>query len=177
MKKFSVLLLTGIVLFSCSTKKELNRQLDPNQKLIPYTFFGIMQLSIPESCTRLGEEPISIASDIYLFENETKTVALKIRKKEAVDLSVIQQLSEQMASSFYKGEIHRSEIQTINGRQVYLLDMTGFWNGSLVKESWMKFYTVNEQHLYQCLIRYPEADRKTSTKLRNSILNSFQLVE
>jgi len=81
-----------------------------------------------------------------------------------------------MAPSFYKEEIHRSEYITVNNHTVYYFEMTGYWNKSKVKESWMRFYTIENGYLYWGMFKFPEKQLNASVKLRKQIVQSIRFI-
>ena len=80
-----------------------------------------------------------------------------------------------MAVSTYKGEIIRNETTLINGKSVYIFEQIGYWNDSEEKETWVKFYCNYGGNLYQCLIRYPLADRIRAKTIITDIISSLTI--
>jgi len=149
---------------------------NPNEQLAEKTFFDKMTLLIPTNYSKTGNEAAGDKFDIVSIENSNETVWFYIRKKSGENnLDIVKDVHESMASSFYKGEIHKSEFKTINNRKVYVFEMTGYWNGSTTKESWVKFFTVDNNNLYQCLIKFPEKDRILTQNIRDKIIESLKL--
>jgi len=135
-----------------------------------------MKLLIPANYFRNGNQAASEMFDIVSFKNASETVWFNIRKKGGEgDLNIIKDVHESMATSFYNGEIHKSEFREINNRTVYVIEITGYWNGSSTKESWTKFFTVDNDDLYQCLIKYPEKDRIPTQNIRDKIIESLKV--
>lgn len=182
--KFKVLtILIMFALFGYVNAQNTEKSLSPNDKLVENIFFDKMKLSLPSSLQRVGDKDAQKASEMLgfaTFESTEQTTKVTIRKKKGegarLGLDLVKMLSESMAKS-YKGEIHTSEIKYINDREVYIFEMTGFWNDSEIKESWIKFFTISNNDLYQCLIRYPEGERKETTELRKDIVNSLAIIK
>ncbi len=172
---WATLVLTSFIQFAFGQSKG-NQGFNPNEKLIEKRFFNKMKLLIPTSYSRTGNETAGDIFDIISFENASKTVWFYIRKKSGEsDLNTVKGVHESMATSFYKGEIHKSEFRKIGDRTIYVIEMTGYWNGSATKESWTKFFTVDKDDLYQCLIKYPEEDRIPTQNIRDRIISSLKL--
>jgi len=136
-----------------------------------------MKLKIPASLVGDRNQELEEAFETSLLKSEDETVSFDIKMKGGeTNLKRIKNVHESMAESFYKGRVHRSEISKKNGKEFYVFEMTGYWNGSSTKESWVKFFTVSGDLLYQCLIRFPEADRIPTEKYRQEIVESLEIV-
>ncbi len=146
-----------------------------SEELSSYTFFNKMTLLLPSRFKRLGKISIENEYGMASLESENKLVSISIRVKDAVDFSLLKKVHESMAGSTYKGEIIRNETTLINGKSVYIFEQIGYWNESAKKETWVKFYCNNGENLYQCLIRYPEADRIKAQSVITKIINSLTI--
>ena len=129
-------ILSTIVLFGLFSGITLGQEqdtttfgLNPNEPLIEKTLFGEMTLLIPERLWKKEKEDLYEVLQLIPLSSEDDKVLMQIRKKEGANLAGYKKLSETMASTFYKGEIHVSEYRTINEREVYVFEMTGYWNG------------------------------------------------
>ncbi|MBI3220028.1 MAG: hypothetical protein HYZ44_10980 [Bacteroidetes bacterium] len=172
---WTTLILTHIIQLAFGQSNTI-QGFNPNEELIEKKFFNKMILLIPKSYSRTGNKAVGEMFDIISFENASETVWFYIRKKSGEgNLDVAKTVHESMATSLYKGEIHKSEFRKINNRTVYIFEMTGYWNGSSTKESWTKIFTVDNGDLYQCLIKYPEKDRIPTQNIRDKIIASFKI--
>ena len=150
----STRLVSVICLFLFSTLVAYSQKLDPEFKakiggldpadpLAEQVFFGRMKLKIPQSLVEHRRPEVEEALETSLLESEDETVRFDIKTKGGeTDLKRIKKVHESMAESFYHGRVHRSEFIKINGKELYVFEMTGYWNGSKTKESWIKFFIV-----------------------------------
>jgi|GEM_PF-2358277 hypothetical protein len=173
-----------VSLFLIETVSEKNiRQTDVNSswndslEVKPTVFFNTFSFLFPPSYISETDVTSGSAFDILYFDSPDSTVWIKIRKeKTKSSLEVCKSTCEFMAPRFYKGEIHKSEYITVNNHTVYYFEMSGYWNKSKVKESWMRFYTIQNGYLYWGMFKFPEKQLNTSVKLREKIVQSIQFI-
>ena len=180
--------LSIVVVIFVSTTCVNAQKLDPEFKtkiggintadpLVEQVFFGKMKLKIPQMLLEDRRPELEEALEASLLESEDETVHFDIKMREGErNVKEIKKVHESMAKSFYNGRVHRSEFIKHNGNELYVFEMTGYWNGSKTKESWLKFFTVHDDVLYQCLIRFPEADRVPTANYRQEIIESLSVV-
>jgi hypothetical protein len=178
-----IYLISIFILLSCSNREkkvvasELKSYsgLNSSEKLIQETFFKKMTLLIPENYNRTGNQTAGNIFDMINIESQDNTVWIHIRTMTNTDLESVKEVHESMASEFYNGNILKSELSDKNSHKVYLFEMTGYWNGSKIKESWMKYFVVANEITYQFLIKYPERDRVSTVEFRNKIIESIKI--
>ncbi len=149
------------------------------QKLVNHVIFNEISVDLPESIVFPdSKEKIEALNSLKIFPLSDKDdlINIKIRVRDEIDLELIRELHESMTSSFYNGKIDRSEYKEINGMTFYIIEVTGYWNGSEILESWMKFFTVSNHKTYQMLFRYPNSEKEPSKEVRERIINSFTII-
>lgn len=152
-------------------------QSDTNQvKLLTQTYFNCFCLDLPNNLTRTSEAKTESWTNIVVYANENDSVDVMIRKKkENPDLKDIKQLGENMATSFYNGTVQRSEFVTINGQNVLVFLMTGYWNGTKTLSTWLKCFVISNGSMYQFLIRFPKDYKKYDSEMLNKMINSIRV--
>jgi hypothetical protein len=110
------------------------------------------------------------------FESADTLIQIKLRKKEneALPLTMIKGLTDEMATGFYKGTILQSEILTVNGIEFFVSDIRGHWNGEEEVIGMFRYYFNAGSDSYNLLMRYPEKDIEKTKKLKYRMLESVK---
>lgn len=149
--------------------------LNPDEELIEANFFDIMTVRVPASLERKGNPELENMLDYASLENEDGSMFINIDRREDDDNIDFYKKGFESVTSDTR-EIHRSEYIQINEIKVYVLEVTGFWNGFAdEKESWIRIYATKHNNIYKFVFKYPEADRVKTTTLREKIIASFSL--
>jgi len=173
---FSVLLLPEQA-NNTAKETDTNSSWNDSLELKKTVFFSSLSILFPPSYYTGPDAVAGNTSDLLHFDSPDQTVWIKLRRdKSSVNLESTKKMSESMATKFYKGEIHKSEYLTINGHSVYYLEMSGYWNKSKVKESWIRFYTIHNGYTYSALYKFPEKQLNSSIELRKKIMNSIDFI-
>lgn len=141
------------------------------------TFFDCLTLDLPNNLThtsQLGDEKMF---DIVGYKNLKDGVSVSIRKVKEKDLNDIKALHETMGTSFYKGKVKTSEFRTINGKEVLVFQMRGYWNGEKEETEWIKCFSISKNSMYQFLIQYPVNYKKYSDDLLNRVVSSIKVCD
>ncbi len=169
---FTLIILSGIQFHAVSQSFEA---LDPEEKLIEAKFFDVMTVLVPASLKRQGNLELENMLDYASLTNEDGSVFINIDRIEDDDnIDFYKKGFESVKSDTRK--IHRSEFIQINELKVYVLEVTGLWNGfAEKKESWIRIYATRHNNIYKFVFKYPEADRKLTAALRDKMIASFRL--
>jgi len=135
-------------------------------KLVTQTYFNCFTFALPNNLTRTSDPADESWTKIIVYANDKDSIDVMIRQKvESAKLVDIKKLGETMATSFYNGVIQKSEIQSINGKDVLVLLMTGHWNGAKTQSTWLKCFIASHGLTYQFLIRFPKDYKKYSLEI------------
>ena len=148
--------------------------------------FGELWMDLPESVLKPELDTTRlIMRDLFedevgmrRFNDSLGTLNISFRKREVgLSRSSIQKLIINMATGFYRGTIYRQEELTVNGLDVFVLDMIGYWNGAKEASSMFFLVVYTESHTYNLTMRYPEEDFDYSDAIKEEMIYSIRLAE
>ena len=151
--------------------------LNDSTMLVNYTLFNRITIGIPEQ---------AIASEknngrklkkmgFAFFGSEDGRIDITVRKMDLLPLENVKSMMDAMSVNFYKGEIMRSEIVHVNGIELYVTDISGYWNGSDEKIGMFRYYFNSGRASYNLLMKYPVAALSTSKQLKQEMLESINI--
>jgi hypothetical protein len=172
-KLFWILAVIALVTSSLSA---ISQTSDTNQvKLLTNKYFRCFTFDLPDNLTRTSEAKTESWSHIVVYNNVKDSVHVMIRmKKVPGSLNDIKELHES-STSFYSGKIQRSEVKNINGQDVLVFLMTGYWNGAKAQSTWLKCFVISKNSLFQFLIRFPKNYEKYPADLLEGVINSIKV--
>ena len=166
---------------------DLNAQgLRDGMPLRSQLLFGELWMDLPESVLKTeldtAKQELRDAFEYEVgmrnFYDSLGTLDIGFRKREAgLSRASIRKLTENMATGFYRGTIYRSEEFTVNGLDIFVLDMIGYWNGAKEPSSMFFLVVYTETHTYDLTMRYPEADFDYSDAIKEEMIYSIRLAE
>jgi hypothetical protein len=172
-----IIIFASLLWLGLATPVHFPTGLNDNTKLVSYKVFGNLEVGIPEVALRDGKKQ-EMAEDMGFvhFESADTLIQIKLRKKEneALPLSMIKGLTDEMATGFYKGTILQSEILTVNGIEFFVSDIRGHWNGEEEVIGMFRYYFNAGSDSYNLLMRYPEKDIEKTKKLKYRMLESVK---
>ncbi|MEL6254449.1 MAG: hypothetical protein AAFR87_20740 [Bacteroidota bacterium] len=154
--------------------------------LKPQLLFGELRMDLPESVLKIElDTGRLVLRDVFeheagmrSFYDSLRTLNISFRKREAgLSRSSIQKLTSNMATGFYRGTIYRQEELSVNGLDIFVLDMIGYWNGAKEPSSMFFLHVYTESHTYNLTMRYPEEDFDYSDSIKEEMIYSIRLVE
>ncbi|MDW3650447.1 MAG: hypothetical protein R8P61_25460 [Bacteroidia bacterium] len=164
----------------------MGQGLRDGMSLKPQLLFGELWIDLPQSVLKTELDTARLAMrDVFehevgmrKFNDSLETLYISFRKREAgLSRSSIRKLTENMATGFYRGTIYRKEEFTVNGLDVFVLDMIGYWNGAKEPSSMLFLVVFTETHTYNLSMRYPEEDFDYSDAIKEEMIYSIRLKE
>jgi len=90
-------------------------------------------------------------------------------------LDELKSMMDLMSIEMYKGEIKRSEIIRVGETELFVTDISGYWNGQGDKIGMLRYYFNNESSSYNLLMKYPLSDIKITQEVKNKMIESIVL--
>jgi hypothetical protein len=143
-------------------------------KLVTQTYFNCFTFDLPNNLTRTSDPEGESWTKIVNYSNDKDSISVTIQQQSgSANLIDIQKSDETTATSSYSGTVQKSEIENINGKELLLFLMTGFWNGANTPSKWLKCVVTSHGLTYQLLIRFPKDYKNYSDKILNQVINSI----
>ncbi|MEM8887758.1 MAG: hypothetical protein AAGD28_07205 [Bacteroidota bacterium] len=157
-----------------------------DMRLKSQLLFGDLWMDLPESVlTPELDTAKLIVRDLFedgagmrKFRDSLGVLDFSFRKREVgLSRSSIQKLITNMATGFYRGTIYRQEELNVNGLDIFVVDMIGYWNGAKEPSSMFFLVVYTETHTYKLTMRYPEEDFDYCDAIKEEMIYSIRLAE
>lgn len=162
---------------SSQTKSDSKAVLNDSTPLIPYNVFNVLTIGIPELAmpSEKNNSLLLNKTGFAIFTSNDGKIDITIRKKEYPPLEDLKTLTDEMSIGMYNGKIIRSEIIQRNGIEIFISDISGYWNGEKEKIGMFRYYIKKGDEGYSLLMKYPYSQINSSALLKTRMIESIQL--
>ena len=160
--------------FPCLIKSMLN----DTTRITEHFVFNKINVGIPVNTPMLNNNAaLGEKLGYAYFASEDGSVDITLNMDDVMPLDKLKAISPALSKELYGAEIIKSEIRKINGINVYVLDMVGYWNGHGNKIGIFRYYLNSNKNSFNLLMKYPAKDVNRCIDLKDKMLNSITLVK